>query len=140
MSVTRESQYAVRAVYELARRHAGGTLVKMASIAEAQAIPERFLEVILAKLRRRGLIESKRGKMGGHRLACGPADVTVGQVLRVFDEDMVPVDCLAGKNHQSCQLQDNCPYAGMWRRAGRAVAQVYDKTTFADLLRQGTSC
>ena len=137
MPITRESQYAVRAVYELAGRREGG-LTKMADIAESQAIPERFLEVILSRLRRQGIIESKRGKMGGHRLATDPSELTVGQVLRIFDEHMVAVDCLAGQDHDKCPLHGKCPYEGMWKRATEAVGSVYDTTTFQDLMLENS--
>ncbi len=73
MLVSQKSQYALRAVFELARRN-GGLPVKIADIAEAQAIPQRFLEVIMNQLKQGGFVESRRGKRGGYLLARSAGD------------------------------------------------------------------
>ncbi len=72
MVLSQKSQYAVRAVFELAKKEGSGP-VKAANIAAAQFIPVRFLENILGQLRQAGIVESVRGKEGGYRLAGRPA-------------------------------------------------------------------
>ena len=66
MLVSQKSQYALRAIFELAKEYGKGP--KIAHIAEAQAIPVRFLEVILVHLKRGGFVDSQRGKEGGYFL------------------------------------------------------------------------
>jgi len=63
MRVSQKCQYAIRAIFELAKHYGEGTL-KTADIAKAQAIPARFLEVILSELRQAAFVESRRGKAG----------------------------------------------------------------------------
>ena len=142
MNVSRKCQYALRAVLELARQH-GGRPTTTGEIAEAQAIPPKFLELILGQLRQEGLIESRRGVRGGYLLAVAPSAIAVGRVIRLIDGPVGPVRCVNGNGREpDCPLRSRCCFMGVWSRAHDAVAQVYDSTTFQDLLdeepRDGT--
>ena len=77
MFVSQKCQYTLRAMFELAKRRGAGP-VTVAEIAQAQAIPPRFLEVILQGLRTAGRVQSQRGTGGGYVLAGPPDTVTVG--------------------------------------------------------------
>ncbi len=131
--VSQKCQYAVRAIFELARRHGGGP-VRIGDISKAQAIPSRFLEVILGQLRQAGFVQSRRGAAGGYILARQPSQITVGEIVKFVEGPLVPVECMIGGTVKNCRLLGNCVFEGMWRRAARAVADVYDGTTFQDLL------
>ena len=132
MNISQKCQYALRAVFELARRSAGET-VTGSQIAQLQAIPPRFLELILGQLRRAGVVESRRGAQGGYRLAVEPRALSVGQVIRFVDGPVAPVRCVAGEG-EDCPFQGDCAFMGLWERAGEAVNRVYDETTFQDLI------
>lgn len=133
MAISQKCQYALRALFELARRHPGGPTT-IPDIAKVQAIPPRFLELILGQLRKADLVESRRGVHGGYALACGPAELCVGRVIRLMDGPLDPVNCAPAGGRPRCPLSGNCAFAGLWRRARDAVEQVYDQTTFQDLL------
>ncbi len=90
MSVSQKCQYALRAVFELASRH-GDAPTSIREIAQAQAIPPKFLELILVQLRKAGFVESRRGAHGGYFLAVGPAALTVGEIIRFIDGPIAPV-------------------------------------------------
>ena len=135
MLITQECQYALRAVFELCRRCGQGP-VKNADIATAQAIPARFLEVILGQLRRAGFVSSKRGNTGGYILAREPAELTIGEVIRFMQGPVGPVDCVVGASEKSCPLYGACVFLPMWERARKAVLDVYDNTSFQDLLEE----
>jgi len=94
--ISQKSQYAVRALLELAKRQ-GSRPVKAAEIATAQWIPMRFLENILGQLRQAGLVESVRGKEGGYRLARPAEQVSVGEIIRLVQGPLSPVDCGDGR-------------------------------------------
>lgn len=81
MLISHRCQYALRAIFELAKRSNQGP-VKIAQIAEVQAIPVRFLEVILSQLKQGRFVASRRGNRGGYILAYSPAELTVGAVIR----------------------------------------------------------
>jgi Rrf2 family protein len=141
MALSQRSQYAVRAVFELAKRDGSGT-VKAASIAEAQYVPVRFLENILGQLRHAGIIDSVRGKDGGYRLSRPPELVSVGQVIRSVQGPLSAVDCIVPRpgdqagTVRECALRPGCVLLPMWEKAHEAMMAVYDGTTFGDLVEQ----
>ena len=133
MQVSQRCQYTLRALFELAKRQ-GGAPVSVADIAESQAIPRRFLELIFLDLRTRGVVESRRGQQGGYVLTASPAEITVGDIIRAVDGSLAPVTCAGGKNEKHCRLKNQCVFADVWGKAQRAAEQVYDKTTMQDLI------
>jgi len=136
MQASQKCQYALRAVYELAKRHGEGP-ASAPDIARAQAIPPKFLELILQELRQAGLVESRRGPQGGYLLAGDPRALTVGQVIRLIEGPFAPVSCIATGDPGApgpCSLQGRCTFLNLWERAHSAVAGVLDATTFQDLI------
>ncbi len=134
MQVSQKTQYALRAMFELARRHGSGP-TRIGDIAERQAIPSRFLEGILNQLRQAGLLRSVRGSRGGYELALEPSEISVGDMMRVIEGPIGPTECLE-EDHAGCPLYGSCAFEPMWRRAAEALADVYDGTTLADLLAE----
>ena len=133
MSVSQKCQYALRATLELAARRGNGP-VPASEIARAQAIPLRFLELILAELKKAGFVESRRGAKGGYMLRQAPSALTVGEVMRFVDGSNAPVKCIDLGGEMNCALRGRCAFQGMWARARDAVSDIYDNTTFADLI------
>ena len=131
--VSQKCQYAIRAIFELAKRHGQGP-VKIKDIAEVQAIPMRFLEVILSQLRRSGFVHSKRGADGGYFLAHRPDEIMVGEIVQFVEGPLAPVACMTDKAGAECVLYGNCVFLGLWERASKALSDVYDKTSFQDLV------
>lgn len=136
--VSQKCQYALRALFELSRRQGQGP-TPVGQIAESQDIPVRFLEVILGQLKQNGFVQSRRGVQGGYLISRGPAEIVVGEVIRVMDGPLIPVVCQNGNNkcdnpHDRCSHSGACAFRNMWQRAQQAVSGVYDRTTFQDLL------
>lgn len=137
MFVSQKCQYALRALFELAKQHGKGP-VRIADVAQAQAIPIRFLEVILSELKQGRFVESRRGKAGGYLLAMEPDEVTVGDVVRFVEGPLGPVGCVeeGASTEGVCPLHGNCVFLAMWARVQKAVSSVYDTTTLRDLLAE----
>jgi len=135
MIVSQKCQYALRAVFELAKRLGRGPTT-VGEIAEAQAIPPRFLELILNQLRQGGFVESRRGVQGGYLLTLPPESLSVGDIIRFIDGPLAPVRCLSGNQNTGCPLYGSCAFLSTWKRAADAMAQVYDQTTFEDLINE----
>ncbi|OHB68659.1 MAG: hypothetical protein A2Y77_15865 [Planctomycetes bacterium RBG_13_62_9] len=130
--VSNKCEYALRAIFELARR-AGDEPTKVQDIASAQGIPPRFLEIILVELRNGSFVLSKRGNNGGYVLSRDPRSITVGQVIRLFQgqPDVArPAEPLYGTR------SGDLAFSSLWERTQTALAEVYDRTTFADLLHE----
>ena len=135
MPISQKTQYAVRAVFELAKRQGRGA-IKISEIAEAQAIPQRFLENILNHLKGGGFVESVRGKEGGYLLVRPARDLTVGQVLRFVDGPLSPVECMVDGKKEPCSMYGHCAFRSLWKRAEKALEGVYDGTNFEELVKE----
>ena len=132
MMITQKCQYALRSVFELARRSGHGP-VKISDIAKAQAIPAQFLETILNQLKQAGIVESRRGVRGGYVLTVSPARLTAGDIIRQIDGLGKPVKCVVGGGEE-CPMRGHCAFMDMWNQAGDALSKVFDGTTFQSLL------
>jgi len=136
MQVSQKALYALRAVFELAKRYDQGP-VKISDIAETQAIPQRFLEVILSQLKQAGFLESRRGSDGGYVLSRSPEELTVADVVGFIQGPVGPTACLIEKSSiNKCSLYDTCIFKSMWEKIRDAISEVYDNTTFSDLVKQ----
>lgn len=139
MLVTQKTQYALRAIFELAKHRDRG-LRKISDIAQAQAIPERFLEVILSQLKRSGFVTSKRGYHGGYRLVPPPERICVGDILRFMEQSDRPLHCIACISRCKCPLDGGCAFRPMWNQIEDAIYHIYDRTTIQDLVNNETGC
>lgn len=85
MSFSSKVEYGLVALMELAGSFATGEVLQVAEIASRQSIPDRYLEQMLAMLRRGGLLSSVRGPRGGYRLTRSPAEITVAEVVHCLE-------------------------------------------------------
>jgi Rrf2 family protein len=133
MLITKKNQYALRAIFELAK-HNGKGPQKISEIAKAQAIPEKFLEVILNQLKGSGLVDSKRGFYGGYYLIRSPREITVGDIMRFLERDVDQLGCVVRVRETKCPFKGDCAFFPMWNRVKVAILNVYDETTIQDLI------
>ena len=133
----KKQQYAIRAMLELARQQGRGP-IKISDIAQAQAIPRRFLEVILNQLKSSGFIGSKRGYSGGYRLVIPASNIRVGDIIRHIQGEKDLIECIACVTREECPFEGHCSLFYMWHKVKAAIFGVYDATTLQDLLEGGT--
>jgi len=133
MRFSAKEQYALRALVELAGCHGKGP-VPLSQVAAAQEISLAYLEQIVAPLREAGLLESRRGAYGGYALARTPAQITVGDVLRVLEGAIVPVPCVSPAG--SCAREAGCATRLVWERVHNSLVETLDSITLADLAEQ----
>jgi Rrf2 family protein len=133
MLISKKHQYALRAIYELAKQYGSGP-VKISHIAEAQAIPERFLEVILGQLKKSGFVDSRRGYHGGYVLVTPPYRLTVGALMRYLQNDVDMMQCMVPTPESCCPFQGDCAFYPMLGKVKAAIFEVYNGTTIQDLL------
>lgn len=133
ITISQKCQYALRAVFELAKRPPTAKPTTIGEIATIQAIPPRFLELILNQLKQGGYVASRRGVQGGYRLAVAPDKLTAGDIIRFIDGPIEPVKCVVAGG-EACPLQGECNFIDMWKKAGKAMAGVFDSTSFSELL------
>src|SRR5579864_3551367 len=135
MKVSTRVHYGLRAMTELARSFREDKLLSIAEIARNEGLPVAYLEQLVGELRRAGLVEGTRGVRGGYRLARPPQGITVGEVYRVLEGEVAPVDCTAEDYLPgTCAREPECLSRGIWARVQAAILGVLDSTTLDDLL------
>lgn len=131
LKVSQRTEYAIRAMVELAQ-HTDGGMIPAREIAERQQIPLRFLEQQLAALAKAGLVESHRGAGGGCKLAREASEITVAQVVDVMEGQSYPMYCLDPNDH-TCIQDARCGLQELWGDVYGAVRAVFERTTIAGL-------
>ncbi len=133
MRVSAKGEYAIRAMLDLALSYREGrrALVPIQDVARRQGIPQRYLEQVLLLLKRAGFLASKRGSAGGYHLVRPPSEVSVGDVLRVVEGSLTPVE-VAGRPPRD-RREAGRDLAQLWQEVADAVAGVIDRTTFEEL-------
>jgi Rrf2 family cysteine metabolism transcriptional repressor len=135
MKVSTRVHYGLRAMTELARSYREDRLLSIAEIARNEGLPLAYLEQLVGELRRAALVEGTRGVRGGYRLAREPQAISVGEVYRVLEGEVAPVDCTAEDYLPgSCAREAVCLSRGIWSRVQAAILGVLDSTTLDDLL------
>ena len=135
MKVSTRAHYGLRAMTELARAQGRG-LLSLSEIARAELLPLPYLEQLVAELRRAGLVEGVRGLHGGYRLTRDAGQITVGEIYRVLEGAIAPVECTAEDYiAHSCEREEVCLSRSVWSRVRDSIAAVLDSTTLADLCR-----
>jgi Rrf2 family protein len=134
MNISVKGEYALQALIDLATQPPAEP-VKIADIARRQKIPQKFLELILASLKQGGFVESRRGAEGGYLLARPPDSLIVGDVLRFVEGPRGRLRATKARSRCGSQAEPENPFSDMWDRVDRAVSEIVDKTTLADILR-----
>ena len=126
MNISVKGEYALQAIFDLATQRPGEP-VRIADIAKRQAIPQKFLELILAGLKHGGFVESRRGAEGGYLLGRPAEAITVGEVLRFVEGPQ--------QSKGRPRRKTDTPFTDMWQQVNDGISGIVDKTTFADLRR-----
>jgi Rrf2 family iron-sulfur cluster assembly transcriptional regulator len=131
LQITRDGEYAVRAVLHMAARPAG-SLSLISEIAEAQEVPRSYLSKIMQHLVRAGLVKSRRGAKGGFSLARRPEEITLRQAIEAIEGPIFLNICLIKKGE--CHRDDFCPVHQVWIEAQKKLFEVLDGKTMAQLV------
>lgn len=134
MKISTKGRYAVRVMLDLAV-HNTGEFIKVKHIAQRQGISDKYLEQIISVLNKAGYVKSARGAQGGYRLEGGPEEYTVGMILRLTEGSLCPVACLDSKVNE-CERCDTCETLDVWKDLNKAINQVVDNVTIADLMER----
>jgi len=137
--LSHKAKYALRAMVALARADPDEPVL-IATIAENEAIPRKFLELILLDLKRRGMIHSRRGRGGGYTLSRAPEDITFGEIVRTIDGPLALVPCVSKTAYRRCDDcvdERSCDIRRVMARVRDATAELLDSTSLADVMKQG---
>jgi Rrf2 family protein len=136
MQITRQADYAVRAVLYLARMKSEQRAAT-STIAQEQRIPPSFLAKIISQLSIAGLLHTSRGARGGVTLAREPGDITLLEVIEAIDGPIMLNECVG--DGAACTFDDNCPLKPIWCEAQNELVTRLKSTDFAQLLKQSAA-
>jgi Rrf2 family cysteine metabolism transcriptional repressor len=145
MMFSTKAEYGVRVMVELARRAGNApdgveSVVPLAEIAEHDGLPLAYLEHLVARLRKAGLIDSRRGSRGGYMLARGAEQITMAEVVEALEGSIAPIECIsqASDGRVVCSRESDpdhvCPTKLLWTRVRFSIVRTLRETTLADLL------
>jgi Rrf2 family protein len=139
--LTSKAKYALRAMVDLAAESGdSGEPIFIADISERQDIPRRFLENILAELRKHGLVTSTRGKAGGYALARAPDEISFADIIRAIDGPLALTPCTSRTRYQRCEdcQEARCALRRTLGLVREATADILENVTLAGALRHGS--
>lgn len=131
MMISTKGRYALSIMLDLAK-HSDGSYVSLKDISERQDISMKYLETIISKLSKGGLVDSARGKMGGYKLNRPVDDYSVGEILILTEKSLAPVSCV-NCDHK-CTKEGGALARPMWNELNEVIMEFLNSKTLADLL------
>lgn len=130
MKLSRKSDYALRALVTLASRPNGGHM-SIRELAELNDVPKRFLEQIMLELKSKGIVRSIAGRIGGFELAMAPEQITMGRIVRIFDEMLAPIPCVSASHYEACSQESTCRFRRVLLDIRNYTARRMEEATLA---------
>ena len=134
MKISTKGKYGLRAMIDLAQ-YREQEAVSISSIAQRQKISESYLEQLVAKLKKAGLVVSTRGAAGGYRLARSASEISVGDVLRALEGDVRAVICTA-QTEEGCEGEELCVTKYVWQRINESIEKTVDEMMLDQLVAE----
>jgi Rrf2 family protein len=134
--LSKKTQYALKAMIALARETSTEP-VMIASLAENECIPKKFLELILLDLKSLGVVQSKKGKQGGYFLSRSPQEIKLGHIIRGIEGPLALLPCVSLTQYQRCDEcsdERSCGLRLVMKDVRDATAKILDNTSLADVL------
>ena len=134
MKLSTKGRYGLRALIDLAL-YSEEEAVSLQSIAGRQNISVSYLEQLVRKLKKEGLVTSVRGAQGGYKLAKPAQEISVGEVLRALEGSINAVSCGEGENVH-CQGEDLCVTRYVWQRINASIQETVDSIMLEQLVEE----
>lgn len=135
MKLSTKGRYGLRAMIDLAR-YSEEEPVSIGSVAARQDISERYLEQLVALLKKAGLVKSIRGATGGYVLAKKEEEISVGDILRALEGSLEPVKCAAFYSEDGCTAADGCVTKYVWQKINDSINQTVNEIMLDELVRE----
>jgi Rrf2 family protein len=138
-----KAEYGIRVMAHLARQADGAPgeapPISLGSIADAEGLPLAYLEHLVQRLRRSGLVESRRGAHGGYTLARPAGEITMAEVVSALEGEIAPIECITADadGELTCAREgtEPCPTKLLWTRVQGSIVRTLNEMTLDDLVR-----
>src|SRR5215212_6094592 len=138
MMFSTKAEYGVRVMAHLAGKD-GHEPTSLGTIADAEGLPLAYLEHLAQRLRRAGLVESRRGAYGGYSLARPAEEISMAEVVQALEGEIAPIECITADADGSlvCAREGEapCPTKLLWTRVQGSIVHTLSEMTLADLVR-----
>lgn len=134
LKLSTRGRYGVKAMFDLAM-HKEEAPISLKSIAERQGISEHYLEQLISGLRKAGLVRSIRGAQGGYVLGKEPSEIMVGDIIRVLEGPIAPVDCVSEEDPECCEKAEFCVTRTIWEKVRDSITDVLDSISLEDMIQ-----
>jgi len=134
MRISTKSQYGLRAMVYLAKVFKKDKVFPLREIAKKEDISFDYLEKIISKLEKAGMVKSKKGVQGGYSLARPPQKIKLAEIMRTLEGEMVLVKCLAKVEKSVCPREKKCLTKNFWKKIQDSLESTLDSMTLADLI------
>jgi Rrf2 family protein len=136
--LSQKARYALRALLHLVERH-GIRSVQVGEMAQVQAIPRKYLEFIMADLKKAGIVNARRGPGGGYVLARPPGEISFVEVIRAIDGPIALVPCASENFYQrcdDCHDEASCAIRRVLARVRESAVAILENTSLAEAAKQ----
>ncbi len=134
MKLTTRSEYALLALTYLAR-HGNEGYISIDTVAKAQDIPSKFLEQLMLAMKRAHLLRSTKGQHGGYTLAKAPNEITLAEVIRLFDGALAPTESVSENFYEPTPIEKEKGLVKVFKDIRNYVSTKLEKTTIADVIK-----
>jgi Rrf2 family protein len=132
MKISKKADYALRALFFLSD-HIADSPISIAELARKNDVPKRFLEHIMLDLKTQGWVDSAPGKNGGYFLVKPAEEISIGRVVRFYDNLLAPIDCVSVSQYEKCSQEPHCHFRRMFLDVRNESTRHMDKQTLASL-------
>jgi len=134
MKITSSMEYATRLAVNLAHGH-GRAASSAEKLSESENVPVDYVNQLLMRLRRAGIVTSQRGTGGGYSLSRVPEKITLGEVLRAVEGQVFEDVCAKyADTKKDCHHQGSCAISPVWQKLGVLIEKYFDSITLAQLM------
>jgi len=141
MMFSTKAEYGIRVMAHLARRN-GDEPIALGSIANTEGLPLAYLEHLVQRLRRAGLVESQRGAHGGYSLGRPAGEISMAEIVAALEGDIAPIECITADADGALVCiregepgHDPCPTKLLWTRVQGSIIRTLTDMTLAELVR-----
>ena len=129
MKMSSKARYGLYVAVELAKNYNTTECLNVATLSQATGVTEKYLEKIIALMKRNGIVSATRGSNGGYKLTASPDYITVGRVLRAVEDNLEIVDCL----HSECEHRGKCVAHNLWGKLYDNINSYLDTISLTQL-------
>ena len=129
MKMSSKARYGLYVAVELAQNYDSGNVVNVANLSQSTGVTEKYLEQIIALMKKADIVESLRGATGGYKLTTSPENVSVGRILRAVEDNLEIVDCL----HSGCANSRKCVARNLWGKLYDNINSYLDTVSLKQL-------